>query len=298
MTDATLAQGNELIGLILREENPHDFLQSLLEKYGSVQTIGRRVATQAESIEVLKHIETRNPYASEREDLGATYPDKYFPDSVETQAFLLKAYYPWLDISRVSELAERWGPNAVADGLTVIPKPTRLAEVLKIKDPWDKFGELTEKGPLVAIGSNRQFNIHLAGQLTSELYRIAPSTRSALTILESEQPDGDVLVFPVQSGRFYTGFSPRNANWEIEHTVLKQWPLPAYVVAWLLFCNPHRLAQTSDLAINCSGDHIRIDSGEPSHVLYFRVSVATLCCFAYKNNSTAKDWGTASGFLE
>lgn len=56
MLDATLSQGNRLLGLILREQNPHRFAQRLIENWGVVQAIGRGVFTREAIRDALRYM--------------------------------------------------------------------------------------------------------------------------------------------------------------------------------------------------------------------------------------------------
>lgn len=297
MTDATLAQGNVLIERILRERDSRVFLQNLLANFGAVQRIGRGEATQAQIIEALRHIQnTENPYATEKVTPTFFYPPGYKPNTVEEQEILL-GLYDWLDTSPVEALAARWGDNAQADGLCVIPKPSVLAAGLGIDDPWTNFGMLTERGPLAALSSQRKLYNCRAGQMGANRYRLAESAKAALQRLEAEQP-GDLLVFPAQSGSLYAGFSPRNARWEAEHAG-NQWPLPSYVVGWMIFCNPHRLQKREDLIIDCPGDEYRFGRGDGwGSILYFSVNDEGLCLGDGWSGTPGSSCGSGSGFLQ
>ena len=83
MKDATLAQGNRLFELILRESDPRRFAQSLIGNWGTVQTIGRGQLDQS----TLKRAVGRavNPYADVKYRPALTYPKGYKPSSVEEQ---------------------------------------------------------------------------------------------------------------------------------------------------------------------------------------------------------------------
>lgn len=298
MKDATMGQGKGLFELLLQTEDPYVFTQNLIERWGAVQLIGRGEVTQAKLIEALSHIET-NPYASEKVKASFSYPSGYKPKSVGDQVKVLLARYDWLDVRHIDSIAKSWGKFAQADGLYVIPKPTSLASRLDIAEHWANFGLLTEQGPLEALASQRKFTNLRAGRLGLDRYRLAASAKSALEALEAEQPEGDLLVFPAQTGKLLAGFSPRNSRWDIEHaTNPAQWPLPAYVVGWIVYCNPHRLEKYDHLVIDCPGDEYRFGgSAEAGLVLCFDFDGGELCCYcgdgAYPNGSC----GSGSGFL-
>ncbi len=298
MKDATMAQGKQLTELLLQANDPYAFAQNLIERWGAVQLIGRGEVTQAQLLEALKHIEiTTNPYAGEKVAATYSYPKGYKPNSVEDQVKRLLAVYSWLDASNVDAFAKSWVRVEEADGLYVIPKPTVVGQHLGITEPWDNFGTLTEQGPLAALASTRKFHNFRSGYLDTAYHRLAESAKSALQKLEADQP-GDLLVFPAQTGKLYAGHSPRNARWEAEHH--NQWPLPAYIVGWMIVANPHRLEQYEHLIVDCIGDEYRLDTGDEfDGVLFFCVhDDDTLCLRNGWFGYGCYDCGGASGFLQ
>lgn len=291
MPDATLRQGNRLFELILRETDPHAFIQALIENWGAIQAIGRGEVDQAT---IAAH---GNPYKNERVTPRFFYPEGYKPGSVEEQVAILLGRLDWLDTSHVANIVAGLGQYDQADGLYVVPKPTVLARKLGVEDPWTNFGLLTEQGPLAALASQRTFTNYLAGELGSDRYRLADSAKTALQMLEANQP-GDLLVFPAQTGQLYAGFSTRNSVWEIERSVNpKQWPIPAYCVGWMLYANAHRLSANVHLCIDCPGDEYRGASGGLDYALDFAFDAGGLHC-SYGFVDYAHDYfGGASGFV-
>lgn len=292
MKDATLAQGHRLIELILREKDPHGFVQNLHENWGEVQLIGRGGANKATLDESSQHV---NLYAGEKVRPRFSYPKAYKPNGVVEQAAILVSHLEGLDVSHVETLASSWKSVSGADGLYVVPKPTVVANRLGIGDPWTNFGALTEQGPITALSGQRPFKNWRAGEIGNNRYRIADSARSALQEFEREQ-SGDVLVFPAQTGKLYAGFSVRNARWEIEHARNpSQWPLPSYVVAWILYANEGRLAAYEHLAIDCPGDEYKLGA-ESGRALCFGWSDGGLRFSSSFVGGPYGSFGSASGF--
>lgn len=237
-----------------------------------------------------------NPYAMEKVAPRYFYPKGYQPSGIGEQVKVLLGHLSRLDVSHVGQLAASWPTNNLADGLYVVPKPSVLARYLSLVDHWDNFGLLTVQRPMAALATQRKFANWWVNELEPDRYRLADSAKTALQALEAEQP-GDVLVFPAQTGKLYAGFSVRNARWEIEHAANpSQWPLPAYVVAWILYANSHRLSQYEQLGIKCSGDYYRSDAGDVfNRALSFLFDDGKLRCNAYWDGSQV-NFGSASGF--
>lgn len=300
MADATLSQGHRLTELLLRENDPRGFLQTLLENWGAVQKIGRGEVDQATISQVAAHIVNVNPYASEKVQPRYFYPKGYQPSSVMDQAAQLLHELSWLDVSHVRELAASWQMEqySQADGLYVVPKPSVLANRLGIADHWVNFGHLIEQAPLAALAKQRKFTNYRAGELGSDRYRLTASCKSALEVLEAQQP-GDVLVFPAQTGALFAGFSVRNSRFEIEHaTTPSQWSLDAYVVAWMVYCNRQRLEKYEDLIVDCPGGEYSSGAGDQfDDALYFDFYDGELYCHSGWTDDPDDGCGSASGFL-
>lgn len=296
MPDATLRQGNRLMELILREENAHVFIQALNENWRAIQAIGRGEVDQATLAAWMQQY--GNPYRNEKVESRFFYPDGYKPSSVEEQVAILLSRLDWLDTSHVADIVAGWGQYEQADGLYVVPKPTVLAAHLDLGDHWTNFGLLTEQGPFAALAFQRTFTNYRAGELGPDRYRLADLARTALETLEANQP-GDLLVFPAQTGRLYTGFSIRNSRWEIEHAANpKQWPIPAYCGGWMIYANAHRLSTNKNLCIDFPGDECRLGVSEGFvGALYFYFDDGRLDCrdkFVY---DVYYGFGSASGFV-
>lgn len=300
MSDATLSQGHHVFGLVLKENNPHDFMQNLHANWGAVQIIGRGEATQATIKAALAHF---NPYASSRVEPRFFNPEEHKPRAIEEQVGRLRARCDWLDDSHVAEIAASWPEFEQADGLYVVPKPTVLAARLGIEDPWTNFGLLIEQGPIAAIASaweesGRKFTNYRVGKMGSEYYRLNEAAKKALMALEADHP-GDVLVFPAQSGKLYAGYCVADSRLVIQQAENPaQWPLPFYVIGWMLYANPDRLTRYEDLAIDAPGDEYSFEaSGGFDYALYFRFGDGALK-FAYRFiDNPDESFGSASGFV-
>ncbi|MBI3290356.1 hypothetical protein HYZ78_03080 [Candidatus Microgenomates bacterium] len=299
MADATLSQGHHVLGLILRENDPHQFMQNLHANWGAVQTIGRGEATQSSIKEALTHL---NPYANEKVEPKFFYPEGYKPATVEEQVGRLRSRYDWLDDSHVAELAASWSEYEQADGLYIIPKPSSLAVHVGVENPWDNFGLLTEAGPISALAaawteSGGTFRNYRTNQMGSEYYRLSKAAQSVLQGLEAQQ-SGDLLVFPAQTGKLYAGYSVRNSRACIQQAEgPAQWPLPSYVVGFMLYATPQRLTRYEDLAIDAPGDEYSFGVDGHFHVaLCFIVNDDGLY-FAHRFLGYAHgEFGSASGF--
>mgnify|MGYP001598671630 CR=1 FL=1 len=296
MADATLSQGNQLMKLILREQDPRGFAQALLEDWGTVQAIGRGQLGKS-TLKKAKGCPV-NPYANEKDGPVYTYPKGYKPNSVEEQVGVLLRHLNLLDISHVGGIVRWIGTVKGADGFYLVPKPTVMAERLGIDNHWDNFGLLTEQGPLTALGSQRAFTSWQDGAMGSNYYRLSESAKAALVKLEAGQP-GDVLVVPAQTGKLFAGYSVRNSRWEIGHADgPAQWPLPAYCLGWMLFANPHRLTKYEDLRIDCPGDEYRSgSSGKFCRTLYFYFADDWLGCDNGWISDSHTIYGSASAFV-
>ncbi|MBI2590337.1 MAG: hypothetical protein HYW33_00445 [Candidatus Blackburnbacteria bacterium] len=295
MPDATLKQGNRLNELILRESDPHRFIQNLLGNWGAVQKVGRGELSQsAVEAAVAGGV---NPYASEKVRPVLSYPRGYRPIATLDQVTAFSAKLGQLDDSQIVRLATSL-VEAAADGIYLVPKPSVLAIRLGISDPLGEgYGQLLEQGPLAALSGQRPLRNWREGKMGPDRLRVLASTKAAIEQLEAEQ-EGDFLVIPAQTGKLYAGYSVRNSRWEIEHAAdPAQWALPAYCLAWMLFANPHRLEKNEHLAIDCPGDEHRPSPDAVSgSCLFFCWNGSRL---RFVNNGigyASGDFGSASAF--
>lgn len=299
MKDATMGQGKGLFELLLQADDPYVFVQNLIERWGAVQLIGRGEVTQAELIKALQHIETTtNLFSATRREPAYFIPADYQSAGGEVLAERLRAVRPTINLERLDQRIAAVVQHAHSDGVYAIPSVSYEAKFLGIKNPWDNFGALIEEVGR-ALASGRRFTNYRAGNLGADRYRLTESAKSAQIALEKEQP-GDLLVFPAQTGKLFAGYSPRSARWDIEHASSPaQWTLPAYIVGWILFANPHRLEKYEHLIIDCPGDEYRFGPGEEyRYVLYFGFGDEKLYLGDRWDNGPSNDCGSGSGFVQ
>lgn len=295
MEKATLEQGHQLDTFLLRESDPKGFIQNLLSNWGAIQVIGRGEIDQATFEAAVK--EVVNPFAEEKTDLRWFYPDGWKPISVEEQLTVLQGFYPDLDGSHVAEIATGITVPEDTDGLFVVPKPSSIAAKLGINDPFGEgYGQMLESTILTHLASQRKFHNYRAGELTPDRVRVRQSAADALRNLEEETP-GDFLVFAAQTGKKWGGFSPQNARWNIERKSENEFPLPAWVVGYIILTNPTRLDRYEILWIDCPGDEYRFEGdAEFESCLCFRFGGGQLR-FDGRWLGFAGDYcGSASGF--
>ena len=239
-----------------------------------------------------------NPFVEEKTDLRWFYSDGWKPTSVEEQLAVLQGFYPDLDGSHVAEIAAGITVPEDADGLFVVPKPSSIAAKLRISDPFGEgYGQMLEASVLAHLASQRKFHNYRAGELTPDRVRVRQSAAYAIRKLEEEQPEGDFLVFPAQTGKKWGGYSPQNAQWNIERKSENEFPLPAWCVGHIILTNPTRLDRYEILWIACPGDEYRFeDDVEFQYCLYFYFNDGQLG-FSLRWLDDAVDFcGSASGF--
>jgi len=296
MEDATLRQGHQLDELILRENDPFTFLQNLHGNWGAVQKIGRGEVTQAQLFEALKHLKTRNPYEIEQIKAVRSYTDKVLSSGEYVKSLL--EIHPY-DASHVANIVRGLGKDSRADGIFVVPKPSVEAKRLEIEGSWwENPGALLGEA-FKALSKKWRFDNLIGDKLTPSNLQMEESAKDALIELEKQQ-QGDLLVFHAQTGKRYAGASPRKALWTIEDTQ-GEFPLPSFVVAWMLFTNPVRMASVKDLIVDCVGDKFRFDAGgEFGGVLYFAVPVRVERLFidGRWSDNPNDNTGSASGFVQ
>ncbi|MEX0621880.1 MAG: hypothetical protein WD187_02720 [Candidatus Woykebacteria bacterium] len=300
MTDATLPQGIKVLNLISQEKpDPRGFAQNLISNWGAIQVIGRGVIDQATFEAAVK--EVVNPFAEEKEELRWFYPDGWKPTTVEGQLAILQEVYVDLALngSHVEGYAAGITVPEAADGLFVVPKPSSIAAKLGITvDPLvEGYGQLLEGSLLDRLEKQRKFKNYRAGQLTPDRVRMRQSAADEIRKLEAEQPEGDFLVFPAQTGMKWGGYSPQNARWDIEHKSENEFPLPAWCVGHILLTNPGRLEAYEILWIDCPGDEYRFE-GEVGfgRCLYVRFVGGRLEFCSRWLRHAYDSCGSASGF--
>jgi hypothetical protein len=286
MADATLAQGNELDQRILREDDPREFLQRVLGNFGIVQMLGRGEVTQAELIEALKNIET-----------NAQTP-KIQEQSIQKQVQLFLADLPQLDVSHVEEnvaMTTAWMDPAAA-GLFCYVRTETMATHFGIAEPWDNFGDLTEK-TLGLLVTHRKFYTYRSGQLGTKSHRLYASTKATMQRIEAQQK-GDIIVIPAQLGSLYRGKSVQTSR-DLIGKSGNQFCLPAFIVGQILLVNPDILTNSRDWFIDCPGDECRLGGGrELEDALCFFFDGGGLCLGDRWSGGSRNDCGSASGFFQ
>ena len=295
MEDATLAQGNQLVKLILQAKDPKRFLQNLISNWGAVQVIGRGEIDQATFQVAIKDIV--NPFVEDKTNLRWFYPRGWEPIGVLEQLSVLQGFYPDLNGSRVIDIAARITVPKAADGLFVCPKPSGVAAKLGISEPFGEgYGQMLEASVLDHLARQRRFyNCH-GGNMTSDDVRMRQTAVDAIRKLEAEHPEGDFLVFPAQTGLKWGGYSPQNACWEIEHKSEFEFPLPAWFGGHIILSNQARLKAHEILVIDCPGDKYRFGGGS-AECLSFSFDSGRLVFGGKWLNYSSGLSGSASGFF-
>ena len=293
MPDATLGQGKQILDLLLREQDPRGFAQSLIENWGDVRRIGR----QGGVLPVVGVGSQVNPFASEVSPINykKAYSVRYQPDPVMLQSGAILSFFPELDQTHVKAIAWRLSfSDRSVDGLYVVPKPSALARIMGIDDPYGAgWGELTRRSLFESLAKQRSFAVFFQSQFGPGVFRLRDSVWGCLKSLEVKQP-GDFLVFPGRTGILYEGYSVRNTRWHVERR--DEWLLPTYCVGWMLVANKDRLRNEEDLWIACPGDELRLspEDSEFSHCPYFRCT-DSLSLAADAISSHSADIGSAVG---
>lgn len=234
----------------------------------------------------------QNPFAEEIKDTKLGYDEEYEPSTWKEQLEILSGFYPELDSSHVSALVRACGklPEG-AELIQVSPKMSALGKGLS-----DPYGADCAAILEILLSNLKPLELknHAAKVLNPQQYQLLSSARKVQERLEKETP-GDFLVFPIQSGILYAGYSTNAGRWAIEASG-NQWPLPSWIVGHHVLTNPDRLG--ADLWLDCPGDEVRLSSnGHFEDSTYFFPGIAKLH-FSYGALSTHVDsCAPASGFL-
>lgn len=248
-----------------------DHAQLVLSDAAAGQEFGEELATLVTRLGV-KYAPKTEVFADEITVTERGYPAAYVPKPVPVQLALLQPVYPTLDASHVEELI---GRSALSRGLELWqlwPKLTALGRLLKLTDPFGVDYPVLVKAALqiyarVLETAERPFANYIAEWIVAKNFRLLALVRERLMAFESVTP-GDFNVTPMQSGLLFRGRSDRRGRWEIEQA--KQLPLPTLLGAYHLITNPERLADGSELVLDCVGDEVRIeDEREFLHAPYF-----------------------------
>ncbi len=296
---ATQTTWGPLKALIERFDE-HNFgrveVQRLVENADVLVQIGNGTLTREIISQIIEQI--ANPFAEEKTDLRWFYPDGWKPIGLLDQLSVLQGFYPGLNGSRVVDMATRITVPKDADGLFVVPKPSSVATKLGIDNPFGEgYGQMLEASVLAHLTSQRKFHNYRAGELTPDRVRVRQSAADAIRKLEEEQPEGDFLVFPAQTGKKWGGYSPRNAQWNIERKSENEFPLPAWCVGHIILTNPTRLDRYEILWIDCPEDEYRFGGDvEFQSCLYFGFDDGWIDFDVRWLVSANGSYGSASGF--
>ena len=162
-----------------------------------------------------------------------------------------------------------------ADGLMAIPSILDIGAMFEVEDPLGRgYGQILEK-VLACLGKERggKFHNYRNGQLDPNYIRFHEEVRRRREELENAIPHekGKIrfLLVPVSMGRYYQGYSPRNAR--LDALELGNLPLDPVTVAFMLIAWPERLNKNQQTFIDCYGCEYSWDAdGEWSRVCYFR----------------------------
>ncbi len=295
MVDVTLAQWEQFIGFLRKEDDPKQFMQNLLSNWGAVQVLGRGKIDQATFQSVIR--EVVNPFADEKTEVRYFYPDGWKPTGVEEQLAVLQGFYPDLDGSHVVEIASGITVPDDADGLFVVPKPNSVAVKLGVENLYGEgYGQLLETTVLAHLASQRKFHNYRAGVLTQDRVRMRQSAADTIRKLEEEQT-GDFMVFPAQTGKKWGGYSPRNARWDMERGTT-EFPLPAWVVGHIVLTNPKRFEKNEHLFVDCPGDEYWFEGdAEFAYCLFLIFYDGQLRLYRRHLDGARDHCGSGSGFV-
>lgn len=231
-------------------------IQRLVESWDVLQGIAQGTIVR----EALNQsLSTINPYISEWVRPQRVYP-KGWKSTSEDQLAVLRGFYPELDSLHVLRLAQDMRVPLDADGIVVIPKLSRVAEVLGVEDPYGVGYVGLLEVVCGYLAKKHKFYNYRTEQLTPELCQVRTSTAAAIQTLEQEQ-EGDFLVFPAQMGTRWAGYSPRNSTWQMEYGST-EFPLDVWAGGNILLTNPEGLGRNDHLIIDCPGTEIRFGPGE------------------------------------
>ncbi len=250
MKKASLEQVKQLLELLTGSSRKE--IQKLLGA-GDLLQFMLKADLQAVDRTAFQNLLQATSYDDEIMESDYSYPDGYTPRNVVEQVEVLSEFYPDLDFDQVQELTESWGklPKG-AEHLLVCPKLSAVGERRKIADPLGTGYSGCLKHVLGHLDSTHKFDNYFRRTLTKSQVRLFSSTRKTLKRLEHETP-GDCLVVPINSGRFYAGYSVCAARWEIKHNRW-QWAAPIWLVAHHLLTNPDRFSTGNELRLDCPGD--------------------------------------------
>lgn len=188
-----------------------------------------------------------------------------------------------------------------ADGFGAIPSITDLGKIWGIDDPLgDGFGQVLDRmlGFMKKRRGDRFVN-NRDGELTKDHVRLFWLVREMWQQLEALVPaeEGKLRFFiiPMNFGKKYQGFSPRNAR--MDALDIDAMPLDPVSVTALLLSWPERQEKYENSVIDCSGAEYSWDAdGEWSDVCDFDFGDSELRFYAYDAAYAYDGCGTAVAF--
>lgn len=263
-TEGQVAQVKDLLGAAIRKSG--------VSKDGMDMLIGNGGVFQDRILPIIQDLGgiTPNPYEKEVTNRTCGYPTGWSVPSFDEQRERTAKMYPDLVLP---EIANR--DIVVPGGWDGIwwfpPKIAAIGRICGVADCYVADYGTVVKHPLALIGQQRDFTnfrTQDGDQLTAEYIRINELVRGRIQTLESAT-EGDFLPpMPITFGRFYGGFSPRNAR----ETAIRRQELPfcSTYVASLLGIMPERLIAYEDLWIDVPGNEYNWDAGGYwTYSLYF-----------------------------
>lgn len=189
-----------------------------------------------------------------------------------------------------------------ADGLIAVTSLSDLGAAFKIADPLGEgYGPLIEKTVELLGASVPKFVNYRKGALTNRHVRLHAAVKARWEALEAREPAVPrkvrVFLLPVNTGKLYQGFSPRNARMNALDST-NRLPLDPAAVACILIAWPERLVRYEQVFIDCSGDEYSPGGGGSfGCVPYFCFRDGALKFGCYDAGSPRDYGGTAVAFL-
>lgn len=278
MTDSQIAKVKELFEAALRKSGlDGDAIQRVIEAGGDFQ---KGITSILQKLGEL-------PYVDEELESACSYPKEWQLKSVLEQLAVLQQIkeFKTFDANQVVEIAEKFSklPEG-AEGLAVIPKPSRVAS---------SYNEAVVLMTELMAKNRKDWYTNREGYLGPEYLRLTGKTQQVLAKLEKETP-GDYLVIPVQTGLRHRGRSVRRAKVMFSSNEFGFGP---YEVGIILLVHPERLQKSKHLAIDCAGcEYSPAAAGQFDNYLYFYRFDGRLRFYDGWAGSAHRCFGSMSGF--
>ena len=263
------AQIKQILGFV------GDVLKSLKVSFEAVQAFissSRKVDRFKDGIKnLVQEVVSLNPYWDEKEKNAwnkAFYPLEYgavgnvrgpgrnWVTEVPDQILKLTKAFGGINLSEVDEQAEVVEEyyRSVRDYCrAVLPKISFLGKFFGVDDPYG------EGYPTICVELLKLLLPNISSP--SVPYWVEAKGENSVVATQAEvlrgleaKTRGDVLVFPVNMGSKYAGWSGRAVIWEISHQERPELLLGLAHVTILLWMMPKRISSPRHLAIECLGD--------------------------------------------